>query len=66
MQRDDDKPEAVRKRLQTYEANIKPILDYYDARGILKLFKGRFTNEIWPQVQEYVLKFSEIVNQLYL
>lgn len=52
VQRDDDKPEAVRKRLQTYDANIKPILDYYDERGILKLFKGRFTNEIWPQVQE--------------
>lgn len=55
IQRDDDKPEAVRKRLQTYEANIKPILDYYNHHGVLKLFEGRFTNEIWPKVHEYVI-----------
>lgn len=55
IQRDDDKPEAVRQRLQTYEANIKPILEFYDGHGILKLFKGRFTNEIWPKVHGYVL-----------
>ena len=52
VQRDDDKPETVRKRLQTYEANVKPILEYYDKHGILQIFKGRFTNEIWPNVQQ--------------
>ncbi|XP_046450676.1 GTP:AMP phosphotransferase AK3, mitochondrial-like [Daphnia pulex] len=54
IQRDDDKPEAVRQRLQTYEANIKPILEFYDGHGILKLFKGRFTNEIWPKVHGFL------------
>lgn len=54
IQREDDKPEAVRKRLQTYEANIKPILDYYNHHGVLKLFEGRFTNEIWPKVHEFL------------
>lgn len=52
VQRDDDKPEAVRKRLQTYADNVKPILDFYDGHGVLRQFKGRFTNEIWPKVHE--------------
>lgn len=50
IQRDDDKPEAVRQRLQTYAANIKPILEFYEKLGVLKIFKGKFTNEIWPHV----------------
>merc|ERR1712116_109930 len=52
VQREDDRPEAVRKRLQSYHSNILPILDFYDNRGKLQLFKGRFTNEIWPSVHE--------------
>lgn len=54
IQRDDDKPETVRKRLQSYAANVQPILDFYDSHGILRIFKGRFTNEIWPHVQQYL------------
>ncbi|XP_037757812.1 GTP:AMP phosphotransferase AK3, mitochondrial isoform X2 [Chelonia mydas] len=29
VQRDDDKPETVTKRLKAYEAQTKPVLDYY-------------------------------------
>ena len=52
IQREDDKPETVRQRLQSYHSNILPILDFYDKRGKLHQFKGRFTNEIWPSVHE--------------
>jgi adenylate kinase len=40
FQRDDDKPETVRKRLETYRAKTEPLVEFYDDRGILKRFDG--------------------------
>jgi adenylate kinase len=40
IQRDDDKPETVRKRLDTYREKTEPLVDFYDERGILKRFDG--------------------------
>jgi adenylate kinase len=40
FQRDDDKPETVRKRLETYRSKTEPLVDYYEDRGILKRFDG--------------------------
>merc|ERR1719221_1029069 len=40
IQRDDDKPEAVRKRLQGYDAQTKPLLEFYQKQGILAEFDG--------------------------
>jgi adenylate kinase len=40
FQRDDDKPETVKKRLQTYHDKTAPLVDFYDERGILKRFDG--------------------------
>jgi adenylate kinase len=39
-QRDDDKPETIRKRLETYREKTAPLIDFYDERGILKRFDG--------------------------
>ena len=39
-QRDDDKPETVKKRLTTYHEKTAPLVDFYDDRGILKRFDG--------------------------
>ncbi|MEM5778501.1 MAG: adenylate kinase [Candidatus Aenigmatarchaeota archaeon] len=36
IQREDDKPEAIRKRLEEFEKNTKPLLEYYKKQGILK------------------------------
>ena len=33
--RDDDKPETVRARLETYEKQTAPLIGYYDEKGIL-------------------------------
>lgn len=33
--RDDDKPDTVRVRMQAYEASTKPLVDYYQQRGLL-------------------------------
>jgi adenylate kinase len=40
VQRNDDKPETVRKRLATYHSKTAPLVDFYEERGILKRFDG--------------------------
>jgi adenylate kinase len=40
IQRDDDKPEVVRNRLQVYHAKTKPVTEYYDEQGLLKRIDG--------------------------
>jgi adenylate kinase len=40
FQRDDDKPETVRKRLETYREKTSPLVDFYEERGLLKRFDG--------------------------
>jgi len=40
IQRDDDKPEAVRQRLNAYDDLTKPLLDYYKQQGVLAEFSG--------------------------
>jgi adenylate kinase len=35
VQRDDDKPETIRKRLAVYREQTEPLVAYYDARGRL-------------------------------
>lgn len=35
MQRDDDKPEVIRKRLSVYREQTAPVVDYYKTKGIL-------------------------------
>jgi adenylate kinase len=40
VQRDDDKPDVVRKRLQTYHEKTAPLVDYYEDQGLLKRIDG--------------------------
>jgi adenylate kinase len=40
VQRDDEKPEVIRKRLEVYSAQTRPLLDYYQARGLLREVDG--------------------------
>lgn len=54
VQRDDDKPETVRQRLETYNRQTKPVLEYYKNMHLLTEFKGKYTNEIWPRVREFL------------
>ncbi|CAH0698929.1 unnamed protein product [Spodoptera exigua] len=54
VQRPDDKPEAVRKRLEIYESVTRPVIEFYKAKGILKEFEGRTSDEIWPKVTAYL------------
>ncbi|MDP3048362.1 MAG: adenylate kinase [Thermodesulfovibrionales bacterium] len=40
FQRDDDKEETIRKRLDVYDAQTAPLIDYYKKKGILKSVMG--------------------------
>lgn len=40
FQRDDDKEETIKKRLDVYDAQTAPLFDYYGKKGILKSVKG--------------------------
>jgi adenylate kinase len=40
VQRDDDKPETIRKRLAAYHEQTEPLIDWYEERGLLRRFDG--------------------------
>ena len=51
-QRDDDKPETIRKRLDVYENQTSPLIEYYKVHGILKEVNGdRPVDEVFADVK---------------
>jgi len=40
IQRDDDKPETVRKRLAVYHDQTEPLIEWYESRDLLMRFDG--------------------------
>ncbi|KGA98295.1 adenylate kinase [Alkalihalobacillus alcalophilus ATCC 27647 = CGMCC 1.3604] len=40
IQRDDDKPETVKKRLEVNQQQAQPLIDFYSAKGYLESIKG--------------------------
>ena len=51
-QRDDDRPETVKKRLVTYHSKTEQLIDYYEQRGILRRFDGsREPSEVHQHVR---------------
>jgi adenylate kinase len=38
--RDDDKPDVIRHRLETYHEKTAPLIDYYEEQGLLKRVDG--------------------------
>lgn len=52
IQRDDDKPDAITRRLALYDQQTAPLLDYYDAQGKLTRVDG---NRSVADVQQSIL-----------
>ena len=40
LQRDDDKPETVKRRLEVYHEQTRPLIGYYEEQGLLRRFDG--------------------------
>ena len=52
-QRDDDKPETIKNRLDVYEKSTSPLIEYYRGQGILKSIDGdRSVAEVYAEVKE--------------
>ncbi|XP_037548599.1 GTP:AMP phosphotransferase AK3, mitochondrial [Nematolebias whitei] len=61
VQRDDDKPDTVTRRLKGYETQTEPVLEYYRSKGVLETFTGTETDKIWPHVEAFLhRKFSSL------
>jgi len=45
QQREDDRPEAVRVRMEVYEKSTKPLTDFYRQRGLLVTIEAEGTPE---------------------
>ena len=41
--RDDDKPEVIRRRLETYHEKTEPLVAYYEEKGLLRRIDGTQT-----------------------
>ena len=54
IQRDDDKPESVRTRLNAYDDVTSPLVNYYNKRGVLMTFSGTMSDVIYPKVKEWL------------
>jgi adenylate kinase len=51
-QRDDDQPEAVRRRLEVYSRQTAPLIDYYRGQGKLVEVDGyRSVDEVSGELQ---------------
>lgn len=53
-QRDDDKPETVRRRLEAYDKVTSPLVNYYAEKGILETFSGTMSDVIYVDVQKWL------------
>ena len=64
VQRDDDKPEVVERRLAVYHAETEPLVAYYDERGLLRRIDGtRSPTEVHDHVRA-VLATLRLEDQL--
>ncbi|TML00184.1 MAG: adenylate kinase [Actinobacteria bacterium] len=55
VQRDDDREETIRHRLQVYHAQTEPLIDHYDHAGLLRRFDGnRNANEVHAHIRATV------------
>jgi adenylate kinase len=55
IQRDDDKEETIRRRLQVYHSQTEPLIDHYDRAGLLRRFDGtREPDEVHARIRATV------------
>jgi len=55
IQRDDDREETIRKRLDVYHAQTEPLIEYYDRAGLLRRFDGtRDPDEVHAHIRAVI------------
>jgi adenylate kinase len=55
IQRDDDKPEVIRNRLEVYHKQTEPLVDYYDQKGLMRRIDGtRSPDEVHDHIRAVI------------
>ena len=55
IQRDDDREETIRRRLEVYHSQTEPLIGYYDRAGLLRRFDGtRDPDEVHAHIRATV------------
>ena len=57
-QREDDKPDAIKERLKTYEKKTAPLIDFYRKKGVLKEIDAN--GEVQQNMQNVEAVISEL------
>ena len=56
FKRDDDEPEAIKKRLEIYHQETKPLFDFFGDQGKLFLIDGaKSIEEVYKQIDKTIL-----------
>jgi len=64
-QRDDDKPETVRRRIQVYLEQTAPLLDYYRQRGLLVEINGEQPIEkVYSEIVSYLAGYRHDLSEV--
>ena len=59
IQREDDRPEAIRVRMATYEKSTKPLMEFYQKRGLLvTIIAGKVPDETF---QRTMMMLNDVV-----
>jgi adenylate kinase len=60
IQRPDDRPEVILNRLDTYEKQTKPLIEFYDKKGLLKVIVSHGSiDDVSQEVQKVLGPFRE-------
>jgi adenylate kinase len=51
VQRDDDKPEVIKNRLEVYHEKTKPLIEYFDQQGLMRRIDG---TRPAPEVHDHI------------
>jgi adenylate kinase len=55
IQRDDDKPDVIRNRLDVYHKQTEPLVDYYDQQGLMRRIDGtRSPDEVHDHIRAVI------------
>ena len=55
IQRDDDREEVVKRRLEVYRRQTSPLIDYYDSKNkLIRLDAGRSIDEVYTDLLRFV------------
>lgn len=60
VQRDDDRPEVVRRRLEIYDEETAPLFNYYQSQGKLHTFEPKRGVKDYPWILEEVQRLLDL------